>query len=57
LPLDDTDLDIADVAFASGFGSLRQFNGAMSETFDVPPGEAPPIDRPGIAPGRVSGGG
>ncbi len=31
--LDDTDLTIADIAFASGFGSLRQFNRAMQEVF------------------------
>jgi AraC family transcriptional regulator, regulatory protein of adaptative response / DNA-3-methyladenine glycosylase II len=31
--LDDTDLGIADVAFASCFGSLRQFNRTMTETF------------------------
>ncbi|GAA1960308.1 DNA-3-methyladenine glycosylase 2 [Catenulispora subtropica] len=37
--LDDTDLAVADVAFASGFGSLRQFNRAMRETFrDTPNG-------------------
>ena len=35
--LDDTDLPVADIAFASGFGSLRQFNRAMRETFrDTP---------------------
>jgi AraC family transcriptional regulator of adaptative response / DNA-3-methyladenine glycosylase II len=37
--LDDTDLDIAEVAFASGFGSLRQFNRAMSEIFRATPSE------------------
>ncbi|WP_203986037.1 AlkA N-terminal domain-containing protein [Virgisporangium aurantiacum] len=31
--LDDTDLTVADVAFASGFGSLRQFNRTMREIF------------------------
>ncbi|WP_214400993.1 helix-turn-helix domain-containing protein [Pseudonocardia lacus] len=35
--LDDTDLPVADVAFAAGFGSLRQFNRQMRDTF----GEAP----------------
>ncbi|HZX02194.1 helix-turn-helix domain-containing protein [Kribbella sp.] len=35
--LDDTDLGIAEVAFASGFGSLRQFNRAMRETFRASP--------------------
>ncbi|TDO49415.1 DNA-3-methyladenine glycosylase II [Kribbella sp. VKM Ac-2527] len=37
--LDDTDLTIADVAFASGFGSLRQFNRAMREVFRSTPRE------------------
>jgi len=35
--LDDTDLTIADIAFASGFGSLRQFNRTMHETFRSSP--------------------
>ena len=35
--LDDTDLTIADVAFASGFGSLRQFNRTMQEVFAASP--------------------
>ena len=35
--LDDTDVSIADVAFASGFGSLRQFNRAMREIFRSSP--------------------
>ncbi len=35
--LDDTDLTILDVAFASGFGSLRQFNRTMQEVFDDSP--------------------
>src|SRR5262249_55248806 len=37
--LDDTDLDVADIAFASGFGSLRQFNRIMSEVFRATPRE------------------
>ncbi|TCC58862.1 DNA-3-methyladenine glycosylase 2 family protein [Kribbella pittospori] len=37
--LDDSDLSIADVAFASGFGSLRQFNRAMHEIFRASPRE------------------
>lgn len=37
--LDDTDLPVVDVAFASGFGSLRQFNRAMRETFRAAPSE------------------
>ncbi|MGC5013582.1 helix-turn-helix domain-containing protein [Streptosporangium sp. DT93] len=37
--LDDSDLSIAEVAFASGFGSLRQFNRAMREVFRFTPRE------------------
>src|SRR5579863_9413301 len=35
--LDDTDLSILDTAFASGFGSLRQFNRTMREVFRASP--------------------
>jgi AraC family transcriptional regulator, regulatory protein of adaptative response / DNA-3-methyladenine glycosylase II len=35
--LDDTDLTVIDVAFASGFGSLRQFNRAMQDVFGASP--------------------
>lgn len=37
--LDDSDLTVADVAFASGFGSLRQFNRDMLEVFRASPRE------------------
>jgi AraC family transcriptional regulator, regulatory protein of adaptative response / DNA-3-methyladenine glycosylase II len=37
--LDDTDLTVVDVAFASGFGSLRQFNRAMREVFRASPAD------------------
>lgn len=37
--LDDTDLSITDVAFASGFGSVRQFQRACTKTFGAPPSE------------------
>ena len=37
--LDDSELTIADIAFASGFGSLRQFNRAMREVFRSTPRE------------------
>ena len=37
--LDDTDLSVADVAFASGFSSLRQFNRTMTEVFRSTPTE------------------
>ena len=35
--LDDTDLTVIDVAFASGYGSLRQFNRAMHDVFGASP--------------------
>jgi AraC family transcriptional regulator, regulatory protein of adaptative response / DNA-3-methyladenine glycosylase II len=35
--LDDTDLTVLDVAFASGFGSLRQFNRTIREVFREAP--------------------
>jgi AraC family transcriptional regulator, regulatory protein of adaptative response / DNA-3-methyladenine glycosylase II len=37
--LDDTDLPVADVAFASGFGSIRQLNRACQDVFRATPGE------------------
>jgi AraC family transcriptional regulator, regulatory protein of adaptative response / DNA-3-methyladenine glycosylase II len=37
--LDDSDLGIAEIAFAAGFGSLRQFNRAMQEIFRANPRE------------------
>jgi AraC family transcriptional regulator of adaptative response / DNA-3-methyladenine glycosylase II len=37
--LDDSDLPIIEVAFAAGFGSLRQFNRAMREVFRFTPSE------------------
>jgi len=37
--LDDSDLTVAEVAFGSGFGSLRQFNREMREVFRAAPTE------------------
>jgi len=37
--LDETHLPIAEVAYASGFGSLRRFNGEMRRTFSRTPTE------------------
>jgi AraC family transcriptional regulator, regulatory protein of adaptative response / DNA-3-methyladenine glycosylase II len=34
-----TDLRLADIAFAAGFGSVRQFNDTVREVFDTTPGE------------------
>ncbi len=37
--LDDTDLTVTEIAFASGFGSVRQLNRACVEVFRVAPSE------------------
>jgi AraC family transcriptional regulator of adaptative response / DNA-3-methyladenine glycosylase II len=37
--LDDTDLTFAEIAFASGFGSIRQFNRVCQDVFRAPPRE------------------
>jgi AraC family transcriptional regulator of adaptative response / DNA-3-methyladenine glycosylase II len=37
--LETTDVPIADVAFASGFGSIRQFNATVREVFAVTPSD------------------
>ena len=37
--LDDTDLTVTDIAYASGFGSLRQLNRACQEVFRSSPSE------------------
>jgi AraC family transcriptional regulator, regulatory protein of adaptative response / DNA-3-methyladenine glycosylase II len=37
--LDDTDLTITEIAFASGFGSTRQLNRACQEVFRAAPGD------------------
>jgi AraC family transcriptional regulator, regulatory protein of adaptative response / DNA-3-methyladenine glycosylase II len=37
--LDSTDLSFAEVTFAAGFGSIRQFNRACQEIFRATPGE------------------
>ncbi|MEO3886213.1 AlkA N-terminal domain-containing protein [Nonomuraea sp. B5E05] len=37
--LTETDLPVTEVAFAAGFGSVRQFNATMRETYDFTPSE------------------
>ena len=39
--LEETDLPLADVAFAAGFGSIRQFGDTMREEFGIPPSRIP----------------
>lgn len=53
--LDQTSLPITDIAFASGFSSIRQFNDAFKETFDSPPSllRSQPSQRGGEAPNEI----
>ncbi len=37
--IESTDLGLAEVAFAAGFGSVRQFNDTLREVYAVPPSE------------------
>ncbi|MEL7157860.1 MAG: Ada metal-binding domain-containing protein [Actinomycetota bacterium] len=39
LLLDQTSLPVTEVAYAAGFGSLRQFNDSVRAAFDAPPSE------------------
>src|SRR5690606_3657873 len=60
--LTGTDLRLADVAFAAGFGSVRQFNDTITEVFDTTPSELRRRARPdragrpgpGARPGTAS---
>jgi len=45
--LASTDLPVSDIAFAAGFGSLRQFNDTMSEVYRATPTELRAITRRG----------
>ncbi len=47
-----TDLRLSDVAFAAGFGSIRQFNDTVAEVFSTTPGELR-ARRRGAAPARA----
>jgi AraC family transcriptional regulator of adaptative response / DNA-3-methyladenine glycosylase II len=49
LLLETTDLPITEIAFASGFGSLRQCNATIREVFDATPSELRARRRPGPA--------
>ncbi|MFC4531469.1 DNA-3-methyladenine glycosylase 2 family protein [Sphaerisporangium dianthi] len=47
--LTETPLPITDVAFAAGFGSVRQFNATMKEAYGFVPGELRTSSGPGAA--------
>jgi AraC family transcriptional regulator of adaptative response / DNA-3-methyladenine glycosylase II len=55
LLLETTDMPVTEVAFAAGFGSLRQFNATIQEVFATPPTALREARRPGAtAPsGRI----
>ena len=54
--LETTDLSMSDVAFAAGFGSIRQFNDTVREVFATPPSalRAAAKDRSPSTPGTVT---
>ncbi|MBL3685630.1 DNA-3-methyladenine glycosylase 2 family protein [Leucobacter zeae] len=49
--IEETDLALADVAFAAGFGSIRQFGDTMREEFGVAPSALP---RRAVGPTRTA---
>ncbi|MEM8926352.1 MAG: Ada metal-binding domain-containing protein [Actinomycetota bacterium] len=54
LLLDQTTLSITDIAFAAGFGSVRQFNDSIRQAFDAPPSELRRRHRGPSQPGTVT---
>jgi AraC family transcriptional regulator of adaptative response / DNA-3-methyladenine glycosylase II len=52
LLLETTDLPVTEVAFAAGFGSLRQFNATIREVFGAAPTALRAVPRPGAAAPR-----
>ncbi|MFI6476816.1 AlkA N-terminal domain-containing protein [Nonomuraea sp. NPDC050663] len=55
--LTETDLPVTDVAFAAGFGSVRQFNATMRDTYGFTPSELRATARgAGVATQPVEGG-
>ncbi|WP_029251888.1 AlkA N-terminal domain-containing protein [Paraoerskovia marina] len=51
-----TDLPLADVAFAAGFGSIRQFNDTVAEVYGLTPTALRATRRRAESPGRHDGG-
>lgn len=54
LLVETTALPLADVAFAAGFGSVRQFNDTVREVFAATPGDLRAKARPSAARGTIS---
>jgi AraC family transcriptional regulator of adaptative response / DNA-3-methyladenine glycosylase II len=53
--IETTDMSFADVAFASGFASVRQFNATFSQVYGTAPSQLRSARRPCPAQGRTSG--
>lgn len=49
LLVEQTDLPLAEIAFASGFSSIRQFNDVMRREFGLPPSQLRRSPAPGVA--------
>ena len=49
----ETRLPMAEIAFASGFGSVRRFNETFLTLFGRPPGELRRLSRPDVPPGPL----
>lgn len=52
--IESTELEFGEIAFAAGFGSIRQFNGTVREVFGVPPSVLRTARRPAPTPGTVT---
>lgn len=55
--VENTDLRLADIAFAAGFSSVRQFNDTLREVYGRAPSELrarPARDRPAAGPGKIT---
>ena len=50
--IDETDLSMTEIAFASGFGSLRRFNDTFRETYERAPSALRRLRRKDAAPAR-----
>src|SRR5205814_6561991 len=52
--IESTDLGLAEIAFAAGFGSIRQFNDTLRKVYGVAPSVLRTARRPAAAPGGMA---
>ena len=52
--VESTDLGLAEIAFAAGFGSVRQFNDTLREVYGVAPSVLRTARRPAAEPGTLT---